>query len=368
MMEKFQPDFMKDIDTQEKCQAMAQEERNKKLDCLDEISLQCFRKAYIIAKISANMPVLITGPNGTGKDGYSRLVWNYNDRYKKGSEPLAINCAALNDNLFLSEFFGHVKGAFTGADKEREGKIKTAEKDCVPIFLDEIGELSATCQAALLRYLQNGEIQRVGSDVTEELENPPKVICATNRNLEEEVAAGRFREDLLGRIKKFCIEVPPLCKRPKDRFQNAINFLNRFKSKQGEWASALELSPSFEADCKADKYAWPKNFRELENRIYEAIVRNLIRGKSLIDYADLFEEDKHVPAETAEKTMQDFGFPANPQSIHFDLEEKLQNIRKYYIEKALNFCKDNKTNAADALRYSNFQKMDRAYLGKKLKS
>lgn len=175
-----------------------------------------------------------------------------------------MNCAALSESLLESELFGHEKGAFTGADRRREGRFKQA--DGGTLFLDEIGEMPVLLQAKLLRALQQGEIQRVGSDMPSHVD--VRVIAATNRELRAEVAAGRFREDLYYRLNVIGVEVPPLRERREDIPLLAMAFLERFalanrKTIKGFTPQAMDTLL---------KYAWPGNVRELENAVERAVI------------------------------------------------------------------------------------------------
>lgn len=355
-----------EIDTKEKCQNLAQQ--YNKLDCLDDVSLKCFREAFIIAKMSGNNPVLITGDNGCGKTGYAQLMWGANQiraKKSKTKEMLAANCAAFSENLIASELFGHTENAFTGAKKKRQGKIIAAcDKGC--LFLDEIGDLPLSAQAMLLRFFQDKEIQPLGADEPIKLANPPKVICATNKDLRKEIKEGRFREDLFNRINKFHIHVPPLKERPKDCLQNANNFLDNFKKIQKDswgvktdWVNQIKIDDNFYEDNRKSKYSWPGNFRELENRIYHAAIIKVSQGETCIKFSDLFDTDYIESPEHQETTSTSFGLPSGAILPSFDLEAKLDEIRAHFIEKAITQCDGEKTKAAKLLGYSNYQKMDR---------
>lgn len=206
--------------------------------------------------------VLIFGESGTGKELVARAIQGASHRADKPF--VTVNCAALNASLLESELFGHERGAFTGADKRREGRFRQA--DGGTLFLDEIGELPLALQAKLLRALQQGEIQRVGSDLP--LRVDVRLLAATNRDLRAEVEAGRFREDLFYRLNVIGIEVPPLRERPEDIPVLAASFVRRFagvnrKTVHGITPQALETLTS---------YPWPGNVRELENVIERAVI------------------------------------------------------------------------------------------------
>lgn len=206
--------------------------------------------------------VLITGESGTGKELVAKAIQANSLRKKQAF--VTINCAALAENLLESELFGHEKGAFTGADKMREGRFVQADKGT--LFLDEIGEMPLALQVKLLRVLQNGEIQRVGSDKVKIVD--VRIIAATNRNLQKEVEAGRFREDLFYRLNVIALEVPALRVRKDDIPLLAQKFVENFaranrKSIKGFSPQAMDLLM---------RYDWPGNVRELENAMERAVI------------------------------------------------------------------------------------------------
>ncbi len=205
---------------------------------------------------------LITGESGTGKELIARSI-HYNSGRKEG--PLVtVNCAALTETLLESELFGHEKGAFTGADRRREGRFMQADKGT--IFLDEIGEMSSVMQAKLLRVIQDREIQRVGSDFT--LKVDVRILAATNRDLQEDVSAGRFREDLYYRLNVVTLRVPPLRERVEDIPLLAQHFLETYARKNKKRMKGL--TPL--AMDMFLKYDWPGNVRELENAVERAVI------------------------------------------------------------------------------------------------
>ena len=206
--------------------------------------------------------VLINGKSGTGKELVARAIHNQSQR--KDGPWVAVNCAALTESLLESELFGHEKGAFTGADKRRDGRFLQA--DGGTLFLDEIGEISLLMQVKLLRAIQQREIQRVGGDAT--LKVDVRIVAATNRNLLDEVAAGRFREDLYYRLNVVSIQVPSLQERSEDIPLLAEHFLKVFgernrKDVKGFTPKAMDM---------LIKYPWPGNVRELENAVERAVV------------------------------------------------------------------------------------------------
>lgn len=220
-----------------------------------------------VAQTSAS--VLIQGESGVGKELVAHVI---HARSPRSNGPLVkVNCASIPHELFESEFFGHVKGAFTGAHRDRIGRFQLA--DGGTIFLDEVGEIPLDLQSKLLRVLQESEYERVGDDRTHSVN--VRVIAATNRDLEEEVAAGRFREDLYYRLSVFPIDVPPLRERGDDVVQLASHFLERTCQDFGH--PPLALSRQNAALLK--RYDWPGNIRELKNVIERAVI--LSRGKVL---------------------------------------------------------------------------------------
>ena len=220
-----------------------------------------------VAKTPAN--VLILGESGVGKELVARAI---HARSSRSAAPLVkVNCASIPEELFESEFFGHVKGAFTGAHRDRVGRFQLA--DGGSIFLDEIGEIPIELQGKLLRVLQESEFEKVGDDITRSVD--VRVIAATNRNLEELMVAGRFREDLFYRLSVFPIEVPPLRERPEDVIQLAQHFLESICIDFGR--SPYKLTRS-QAAVISD-YDWPGNVRELKNVIERAVI--LSKGNTL---------------------------------------------------------------------------------------
>ena len=228
--------------------------------------------------------VLITGESGVGKDLIARRIHARSRRSAHTFVP--VNCAGLTESLLESELFGHVRGSFTGAYRDKLGKLQTANRGT--IFLDEVGEMSLRMQAMLLRFLENGEIQAVGSD-TRLTTVDVRVIAATNRNLPELIAAGHFREDLLYRLRVIHLEVPPLRQR-KDEIPVLVNhFIARTNRRASFTTEALE------ALCR---YRWPGNVRELQNVVEQTMW--LSRG-DLVGVAQL-PEILRVPPQSIRPT------------------------------------------------------------------
>jgi PAS domain S-box-containing protein len=228
---------------------------------------QMLARIEAVAQTSAS--VLIEGESGVGKELVAHVI---HARSPRSSGPLVkVNCASIPHELFESEFFGHVKGAFTGAHRDRVGRFQLA--DGGTIFLDEVGEIPLDLQSKLLRVLQESEYERVGDDRTHTVD--VRVVAATNRDLEKAVADGTFREDLFYRLSVFPIEVPPLRARSEDVIQIASHFLERTCQEFGH--RPLALSKQQAALLK--RYDWPGNVRELKNVIERAVI--LSRGKVL---------------------------------------------------------------------------------------
>jgi two-component system response regulator AtoC len=206
--------------------------------------------------------VLVTGESGTGKEVLARAIHAQSPR--RGEPFVAVNCGAIPETLLESELFGHAKGAFTGADRAKRGLIR--EADGGTLFLDEVGELPTALQVKLLRFLQEEEVQPVGESKARPVD--VRVIAATARDLELEVAASRFREDLFYRLNVMRLEVPPLRERPKDIPLLADHFIARFRDTLGKPVSAV----TDEALERLVAYPWPGNVRELENLIERAVI------------------------------------------------------------------------------------------------
>ncbi|TRW95258.1 sigma 54-interacting transcriptional regulator [Candidatus Methylobacter oryzae] len=207
-------------------------------------------------------PVLLLGETGTGKELLARAIHEFSDR--SAAIMVKVNCAALPAELIESELFGHEKGAFTGATQQRKGRFELA--DGGSLFLDELGELSLSAQAKLLRVLQEQEFERVGGNETVRVD--VRVIAATNRNLADEVGAGRFRSDLYYRLNVFPVEIPPLRQRPADIPLLARFFLSKYAKKFGKRFDDIDAAGLEQLR----QYAWPGNVRELQNVIERAVI------------------------------------------------------------------------------------------------
>jgi transcriptional regulator with GAF, ATPase, and Fis domain len=244
----------------------------------------------LVAPVDAT--VLLLGESGTGKELVARSI---HERSKRKNRALVkVNCASIPDELFESEFFGHVRGAFTGAVRDRVGRFEVA--DGGTIFLDEIGEIPLTLQAKLLRILQEGEFERVGEEQTRRVD--VRIIAATNRNLNEEVAARRFREDLYFRLSVFPLETPPLRARREDIPVLAGHFLQQSVIRFN--LHTLGLTQANRKELQA--YSWPGNIRELQNVIERAVI--LARGRPLrfhLEEPGAKLQKERVPVPTTQK-------------------------------------------------------------------
>jgi transcriptional regulator with PAS, ATPase and Fis domain len=266
--------------------------------------------------------VLVCGESGTGKEFIVRLIHDHSER--AASPFVSVNCAALPENLLESELFGHVRGAFTGAVREKPGLFEVATSGT--LFLDEIGEMALTMQAKLLRAIQHGEIRRVGGERTTRVN--PRVIAATNRDLLAAVAAGTFREDLYYRLGAFVITVPPL----RDRREEIPTLVHQFLRTASKKMKKEVRGVSAEAMALLMNYHWPGNVRELENAIQRAVI--LARGPS-VTVRELPPELR-LPAQ------------AGAPSDSLDLEQHERSV----IERALERFGGNRQRAAKALNIS----------------
>lgn len=283
--------------------------------------------------------VLITGESGTGKELVARAL--HAQSLRKDEPLVTVNCAALAETLLESELFGHEKGAFTGADKRREGRFKQADRGT--LFLDEIGEMPIGVQAKLLRALQQGEIQRVGSDKSEHVD--VRVIAATNRDLRKEVEERHFREDLYFRLNVISLEVPPLRQRKEDIPLLAAHFLSHYAERNHKNVKG------FSAQCMDMllHYDWPGNVRELQNAVERAVILctgEYVTGPELpVNIAKLAAEAMPKSSEVSSSLA---GLP-------------LEEVERRAIEETLRETGDNKSAAARKLGIT------RATLHKKLR-
>ena len=265
--------------------------------------------------------VLITGESGVGKELVAQAIVNYSDRRDKPF--VKVHCAALTPSLLESELFGHVKGAFTGAIADKKGRFEMA--DGGTIFLDEIGEIDANTQIKLLRVLQEHEFEKVGGEKT--IKTDVRVIAATNRNLEDEIKAGRFREDLYYRLNVVRLEVPPLRERKEDIYLLITEFLNQFNQENGKQIEGF----SNEARNKIVNYDWPGNIRELRNCVESAVV--MCRGK-VIEASDLPLNIQQASSDS---------------SVEIPIGSTMEDAEKAMILATIAHCNGNRTKAAEIL-------------------
>jgi len=232
---------------------------------------------------NADVSVMLLGASGTGKELLARAVHEKSGR--KG-EFVAINCAAIPENLLEAELFGYERGAFTGAVKSNIGKIELAEGGT--LFLDEVGDIPLPLQVKLLRFLQERVIERIGG--RQPIAVDTRIVCATHQDLESMIAEGRFREDLYYRLAEIVVKIPSLSERPGDAVLLARHFVNRFVRELNSKVQAL--SP--DALAGIDAYGWPGNVRELENRIKRAII--------MADGRTIGADDLDLPGNAAEQS------------------------------------------------------------------
>ncbi len=299
-------------------QLLKEVDTKKQLDNIIGKSAEMQRLLTTVRKVAdSKASVLVTGESGVGKEVIADALHNLSGRRDKAC--IKVHCAALSETLLESELFGHEKGAFTGADAMHKGRFELAHGGT--IFLDEIGEINQSVQIKLLRVLQEKKFERVGGSQTIEVD--VRVIAATNRNLEEEVKAGRFREDLYYRLNVIHLEVPPLRERKDDIPLLISSFLDEFNRENGKSVTGFSQA----AKSAIYKYDWPGNIRELRNCVESAVV---MAGGSEIVLEDL------------------------PPSVSKDFEREdveyiLDEAEKLIIEENLAANKGNKSKTADLL-------------------
>ncbi|MHB1561254.1 MAG: sigma-54-dependent transcriptional regulator [Isosphaeraceae bacterium] len=278
-----------------------------------------------IAPTSAS--VLITGESGTGKELVAKALHVNSPRKNKPFVPL--NCAELGENVLESELFGHVKGAFTGADRDRIGRFQYANGGT--LFLDEIGDMPVTIQVKLLRVLETGEIVRVGTN------DPVKVnvrlISATNRDLADAIAEGKFRQDLFHRLKVVSVKLPPLRERRDDIPLLIDYFLKEFSSAHGK--TIRGVTPAVRKVLLG--YSWPGNVRELRNVLESMVVMD---SDGTLDSDDLTEDLQHAAAT---------GKADGPSGVDALVGKSLEDIERYYILETLKLTSGNREEASRLL-------------------
>lgn len=304
------------------------ERENKRLQQADEnmplrgiitASPQMLKICRTIEKIApSDITTLLLGASGTGKERCAQALHELSTRAK--GPLVAINCAAIPENLLESELFGYEKGAFTGAAKQTPGKIEYA--DGGTLFLDEIGDLPMELQAKLLRFLQERVVERIGG--RKEIPVDVRILCATHQDLRKLIEQGRFREDLYYRISEIVIEIPPLHEREGDVLVLAKSFLNKLAKEYNSSAKGF----SAEAIAALEAYTWPGNVRELESKIKRSVI--------MADGSQITPQDLELEEATEEP------LPLNLKAVREEAERKA-------IMRAMNHCNQSITDAANVL-------------------
>jgi len=308
------------------------------LETKNPLMQQVYKLAKKVAPSSST--VLLLGESGTGKEVLAKYIHFCS---KREGPFVAINCAAIPEELLEAELFGYEKGAFTGAIKSKPGKFELAHKGT--LFLDEIGDLSPKLQAKLLRVLQEKQVERLGSDHPIKVE--VRIIAATNKDLEKEVEKGNFREDLFYRLNVIPIKIPPLRERKEDIPLLANFFLKKICQREG-----IEEKKFSEKAIKAlINYSWPGNVRELENLIERVVIlseSNIIEEEELFpqplafrNMEDNLVEDKYV-------LLKSLNIPEISEE-GVELNKILREIEMFYLKRALELSKGVKTRAAKLL-------------------
>ena len=294
--------------------------------------------------------VLVTGESGTGKELVARAIYHHSHRNDKPF--MAVNCAAVPDTLFESELFGYERGAFTGAYRSYVGKFERCHTGT--LFFDEIGDMSLTTQAKVLRVLQEGEFERLGS--TDTINVDVRILAATNKNLEREIEEGRFREDLYYRLKVICIHLPPLRERQDDIPALVNYFVGRFSEEYGK-------SVHYVADQTIHKlrsYSWPGNVRELENHLRRAVL--MCKGDVLLvehvqfeaeqenaSRGDTHDERVHSLKQRLVDLVPEILWLADDQRAHANI---MDLVEEALITRALQECEYNQVRTAEKLGIS----------------
>lgn len=284
-------------------------------------SAQMLAACRMVEKVApTEVTALVQGESGTGKELIARALHRLSPRCDQPF--IAINCAAIPENLLESELFGYEKGAFTGAVKQTLGKIESASGGT--FFLDEIGDMPMPLQAKILRFLQERIIERIGGRTSIPVD--VRVICATHRNLAKLMNESSFREDLYYRISEIVIEIPPLREREGDRLLLAQNCLDKFSQKNGKSFRGF----TNQARSQIDAYAWPGNVREMENKIMRAVI--MAEGKRI--------------------TVGDLGFTEQQEFCSLNLIEAREHVERQIITRALAIHDNNISHASEAMGIS----------------
>ncbi|MGA9998272.1 MAG: sigma-54 dependent transcriptional regulator [Pyrinomonadaceae bacterium] len=316
------------------------EEAQKKRGYISDIDLVGHSPAFVevmklVGRVApTNLPVLITGESGTGKEVVARAIHLRSRRAARSF--VAVNCGALPAELIESELFGHTRGSFTGAERERVGLWE--EADGGTVFLDEITETTHAFQVKLLRALQEGEIRRVGSNRT--LHVDVRVIAATNRDVEHEIASKHFRQDLLYRLNAVTIHLPPLRERRADILPLARRFAERVRP-----AGDAPVTFSSEALSLLENYSWPGNIRELENAVVRAaaLCDHIVRPEDLPQRIRA-QESAPAPEEAATGALE------NKPETTVEEWPSLAEVEGRYVARVLHHTRGNKQAAARLLQ------------------
>ncbi|MFA5493871.1 MAG: PEP-CTERM-box response regulator transcription factor [Porticoccaceae bacterium] len=293
-------------------------DENMPLRDIIAISPQILKVCRTIEKIApSDITTLLLGASGTGKERFARALHELSPRAKK--KMVAINCAAIPENLLESELFGYERGAFTGANQQTPGKIEYAHEGT--LFLDEIGDLPLELQAKLLRFLQERVVERIGG--RKEIPVDVRIVCATHQNLEEQIREGRFREDLYYRVSEMTIRIPPLKDRIGDPPVLAKAFLARFAAELGTGVKGFDDG----AIAAIEKYSWPGNVRELESRVKRAVI---------------MAEGSQITADDLELSLEGDELAAMP----LNLRKVREAAEQQTIIRALGYTGDNISEAA----------------------
>lgn len=277
---------------------------------------------------SSRITVLIQGDSGTGKELIAKMI--HNSGITQGHPFIAVNCSALSESLLESELFGHVKGAFTGAVRNKKGKFELAGNGT--IFLDEISEISYDLQVKLLRVIQEKEFERVGGESTVPL--AARIIAATNKNLAKRVDDGKFREDLFYRLKVYTITAPPLRDRKEDIPALVLHFVKKINK---ELHKNVRKVP-YEVMEMLQEHSWVGNVRELENTLMQAI---------LLSKSDVIEPENILLKRPEFKINKD-----EPSIFSYNVNWSMAELEKFHIENVLNEVKGNKQKACKVLGIS----------------
>ena len=297
-------------------------EENMPLAGIIATSPEMLKVCRTVEKIApTSITTLLLGASGTGKERFARALHELSPRASK--KMVAINCAAIPENLLESELFGYEKGAFTGAGQTTPGKIEYA--DGGTLFLDEIGDLPQELQSKLLRFLQERVVERVGG--RREIPVDARIICATHQNLEEHIKDGRFREDLYYRVSEMTIRIPALAERTGDALVLARSFLARFAGEHGVAVKGFDQS----AVAAIGRYGWPGNVRELESRVKRAVI---------------MAEGSQVTAEDLE--LED-AVNGEERELPLNLRQVREAAEQQTIIRALAYAGDNISEAATLL-------------------